>query len=174
MEVRIFVDMDGVLVNTVPSMCEAHNKPYPYPDFNGSFHLEDLWDISLEEFYKPLDYNFWANLPPYDNYLDLIKACENKGDVYILSSPGTFGKGVYDGKRDWIKKYLPEYTRKLILTQSKEACATSNSLLIDDYEKNINAFNKAGGNTILVPRPWNKRYNDIDTTIEEVLKWSLK
>ena len=55
---------------------------------------------------------------------------------------------------------MKKYNNKFLIGFQKHFCAHSGSLLIDDYDKNINDFRQAGGNAILVPRQWNSMYKE--------------
>jgi hypothetical protein len=44
---------------------------------------------------------------------------------------------------------------------AKEFCASAGTVLIDDYDSNIDVFGKAGGYTIQPPKKWNRRHAEI-------------
>ena len=46
-------------------------------------------------------------------------------------------------------------TAHLYSLRRKHFCARPDALLIDDGDHNVEAFRANGGQTILVPRPWN-------------------
>ena len=63
------------------------------------------------------------------------------------------------GKFDWIKENLSQYfLRQFSMSPVKDFCAMENSLLIDDSDENVNKFERAGGQAILMPRPWNSAH----------------
>jgi len=80
----------------------------------------------------------------------------------------------YTGKALWVQKHLPEYSKRLIVTPvPKSEFAHRDILLIDDKDENVEGFVKAGGNAILVPRPWNELHGWAGETYQ-VVKNSLE
>ncbi len=82
----------------------------------------------------------------------------------LLSSPSRGNSSIL-GKKQWVKNNLP--TSKLILTSAKDKnkYATSNSILIDYYETNVEEWKGAGGIGIL--------HTNIDSTIKQLKKLGL-
>ena len=65
--------------------------------------------------------------------------------------------GSWPGKVEWVHRYFRTFEKRLIITQApKSLLAKPDTLLIDDRDKNIEEFIAAGGQAILVPRPWNE------------------
>jgi hypothetical protein len=61
-----------------------------------------------------------------------------------------------DAKFHWIHHNIPEWLQKqVVVATEKRCCASRNALLIDDSEENVDLFREAGGEAILMPRPWN-------------------
>lgn len=171
MKMKIFVDMDGVIVdfNTAAlcTNCAAIGGEDEYPEECGWDILKAcnkirhsysgvgrLPPITADEFWGALDYDFWYDLQPYPVAQTFIKYLEFWGDVYIVTAPARSTDCVA-GKYSWIKEHFPDYRRKLIICTHKELLADKNSILIDDRDKNCEAFEKAGGFVVPVPRPWN-------------------
>jgi hypothetical protein len=67
-------------------------------------------------------------------------------NVKILSSPSK-RKAAIKGKKIWLKKNNIEC--EAIFEEQKQKYANENSILIDDYEKNIQKWENAGGIGIL-------------------------
>lgn len=151
---KCLLDMDGVLVDFVKGAAKVHGfKPEDV----------DCWDfpakfgIAKADFWGVLGSDFWAELEWSVDGKAILEAAERtfgKENVCLLSSPcDTIG--CTDGKVRWIREHMPNYRRRFLLGPAKEFAASPNRWLIDDYEGNIESFTKAGGNAILVPRPWN-------------------
>jgi len=136
---KIYVDMDGVLA-----------------DFDKGY--EDLTGITTKEadkkgpesFWEPISKagaKFWITLkwmPDGKQLWDYVK----KYNPELLSAPSR-EESSRMGKRVWVKRELPG--TKLILKSAdrKQELASPNSILIDDREKNIEQWRKAGGIGIL-------------------------
>jgi len=154
MTLTCFLDMDGVLV-----------------DFSGVVeHVYgikiDRWDfdyfipgMTKEEFWLSCTENFWSDLPWTEEGKDILRIVEDffdKEKICLLTSPCRT-KGSMEGKRRWIEKHMPNYLGQFLMGKPKHFCATHESVLIDDSDKNIKNFLEYGGNTILIPRPWNSK-----------------
>jgi hypothetical protein len=62
-----------------------------------------------------------------------------------------------DGKKQWIRRYLPEEMwNNYLIGPPKHLCASPDALLIDDVEENVDKFRAYGGRAVLFPRPWNR------------------
>lgn len=167
---KCFLDLDGVLVNFVGGACKFHGKPNPYdrPESHGQWDCVELMGMRQYDFWHGLDYHFWKGLewlPDGRRILDVVESVFGVENVCLLSSPcDTFGCA--DGKRAWVQDNIPRYSRKLILGSAKEFMAGPGKILIDDYPDNIIKFSQHGGETLLVPRPWNHLHKQ--NTLDEV------
>lgn len=163
----LFLDMDGVIADFVGGASKKFDRQNPYldPTIRGSdwyWKVEKLLGFECPaDFWNHLDYNFWRNLPKYPDADAVIEVCRlHFSTIVFLTSP-CHTLGCCDGKIDWAKEHYADIP--LILTRSvkgspppKNAVAGSNKFLIDDWDDNVDAFEKFGGTAFLVPRPWNK------------------
>jgi hypothetical protein len=159
---KIIFDLDGVFVDFVRGSFELHKKSVPYLDCGWDF-VSQL-DIPSGEFWKPLGREFWATLPHIQQawiLLDAAVECVGKGNVFFASSPCPT-EGCIEGKKDWVAKWLPEYTNRLWIGLDKRAFAGPCSLLVDDRLENLNAFVEAGGHSFRIPQPWNSSSAEIE------------
>ena len=155
---RIFIDMDGVLVNFIDAAFKAHGAATP--DLRGlkAHSIQKFLDLNLPEFWAPFNTDFWANLEPYpwvDELLDALSNAIGFSNLCLLSNPGNeFGA---KGKTIWIREQLPDfyYAGQFLLGPSKHFCASPTALLIDDHKTNVNKFTAALGGAVLFPQPWN-------------------
>jgi len=164
----IYLDIDGVL-NTMPydalfNVLGCNGLVYPN---SGEYDIVKICNkylktpISSEEFWSKLDREFWANIHPSPEcewLPDLCGQVVGRKNVFLLSSP-IDNPDCIAGKLEWIYKNLPTWLhRQFIFTHHKWVCAKPDTLLIDDYDMNIQKFVAYGGQTILVPRPWNSQF----------------
>jgi 5'(3')-deoxyribonucleotidase len=170
---RVYLDMDGVLVDFLGGLHKALGLPF---DINCYPYELGKWDM-LEDTGYPFSIvnamcteDFWAGLKWMHDGLDILNVVLSyfsASDVYLLSSP-MLSSGSWTGKFKWVKQNIPGFERRLIVTGApKSIFATPNSLLIDDRPTNIFNFEAAGGKTIIVPRPWGC-YDDSITAIDHV------
>ena len=156
---KCLLDLDGVLVDLHRGIYELHNIPNPYlrPENLGVYSLEKTTSIPASKLFGPMGEDFWANLRPTDECVNILRMLEDKfggQNIYLLTAP-IDTHGCLEGKRRWIERNLPYYKRRFLIGPPKEACAGPDSVLIDDSDNNVKAFHKKGGKTILLPRPWN-------------------
>lgn len=162
-----FLDLDGVLIDTVPEFCKAHSRPYPYADGanGGEYDLCKIWGITEEEFYQPLQsVEFWAEAPKTEDADQIVQfayACFGEDNVGVLTSAGHHCPAAVEGKIRSMKKWFPQFVKKMLITSSSSAKASvagPGKVLIDDSDKNVSEFQKAGGRALLLPREWNSAW----------------
>lgn len=133
MEKIIYVDFDGVLVNTPKYIVKKIKKTK-----NKSKILKNLpWDKLLN------------NCSEINNNINSLKKLSKEFSVVILTH--VYSEFESNEKRKYINKYIsdvdvitvPYYINK------NDAVNPKNNILIDDYEKNIINWNNAGGIGIL-------------------------
>ena len=156
---RIFLDLDGVLVDWHAGAAKLHGISLPV--FGEPYPLEvnDFTDLTPEQFYAGMDRNFWAELPPLPHARTLVDMAEDYfgADVAILTKP-ILTEGCSDGKRAWVAEHLgSQYLRKVFIASDKHFCASPLSLLIDDKSKTCDEFVDYGGHAYLFPASWNER-----------------
>ena len=140
---EIYVDMDGVLADFFGEWAKImkvdHYSKIDNVDINDA--LQKIRDT--EEFWLKLPL-----LPQAKQLLALIKKI--KGSYTICSSPLADDPRSEPHKREWIKKNLSFFPPKqVIITSDKAKYATQSdgtpNILIDDFGKNVNAWEAAGG-----------------------------
>lgn len=154
-------DVDGVLANFALAACLVHNKSYLYddPTYLGQGDMGKLLGIPPKEFYTPMNEQFWATLPKLHHADAIIKLLETFFDVYLVTKP-VRTHGCLEGKRIWIEHHYPQYHGRWFIGKPKHICATKDSILFDDYGKNIDDFIEVGGRGFLMPAPWNYKHNE--------------
>lgn len=133
---KLYVDLDGVLVDFERGYADANGGVGPSGDDN-------------EVFWAPVKRteDFWLNLPwmPGGQHLwDFVKDHEH---LVVLSSPGHHDtERATQQKKEWVRKHLGPDVH-LVLKQSKEKhfYACPRSILIDDWKGNIKRWADAGG-----------------------------
>ena len=167
----IFLDMDGVITDFIGGVCRVFNKPYPYPEVTKDYTFWDAWpDVSFKDVDAVCTQEFWHNLEWERDGQDIFKAVLDKirlEDIYFVTQPMPNIESP-TGKWMWVRDNFPGFLTHVIITQApKGLLAQSSALLIDDKDENVIEFRKAGGNAILVPRPYNKlrKYSDVSSQI---------
>lgn len=169
----VYLDMDGVLVDFHKGVHIVFDQPYNYQ--HKSLYDYDFWSdwdgISREQINEKCTTSFWQNLNwMHDGHdiLRLITTVVKPEQIYLLTTPMPNPESA-TGKTLWVEKHMPEYKKRLIITQApKHMFAKSDTLLIDDKTENVDDFIEAGGYGLLVPRPWNIDYGMADYTTQIV------
>ena len=133
MSYRVFIDMDGTLAR---------------------FHAENNY---LERMYEP---SFFSELAPYENAVDTAAKLAEGGEaeVYVISSviegypPGDCA----EQKHAWLDKHLPMIDRAHRIFPPMGANKTeyvtggvrADDVLVDDYNKNLEEWQSAGGTSV--------------------------
>ena len=137
----VYVDMDGVLADLFNHVGAIHDVE----------HYNMMSDKQWEDFFQSTDaYHLFKDLPPFptaNKLLQLVKSLA--GGYTILSSPLNFDRaGSIKGKQEWLAKNISVPADKIIFEHEKYKYAKTNgvpNVLIDDFRKNITAWNAAGG-----------------------------
>lgn len=141
---KIYVDMDGVLVDFMAGAEKVlgHSFDMPYNDKKEKIARKAT--IASHD-------NFWANLDPMKDAFVLWNYI-NRYDPNILTAYPTWDNSAKEGKWDWVKKHLTLDRKNFfpVRREEKQNYAVDSktglpNILIDDYQKNIDEFNKAGG-----------------------------
>lgn len=120
---RIFVDMDGVVV-----------------DFEGYMNSLGLPANVVKK--MPGAY---ASMLPIPGAIASVRALIDLGfEVWIATKPPTGIPHAYGEKVRWIMKYLPELVDRIIITHDKGLLGDSNDFLCDDRPHKANCMKFAG------------------------------
>lgn len=160
---RVYLDCDQVLTDFVAGSLAAVGIDYP-----GTKNWPEGWTYdffrqagtSREEVDKHCGVDFWANLPWIEDGKDIRNQVLSRfrpDEITVLTTPMR-NNGSYTGKMIWFERNVPELYHRVVPTAvpKDEFAVDFNCLLIDDCQRNVEAFIKAGGASILVPRPWNQ------------------
>jgi len=148
--------------------------------------------VTPMEFWSTFDCDFWSRLPESKEFSELLEVAEDivgLENVLILTSPIHSNKPMFSmdnsereewrritgecmaGKYTWITKHFPaQLHTQFAMCPIKRLCVAPDTLLIDDSGKNVNEFRAAGGQAILMPRPWNSMHNPTLPPIECVYR----
>ncbi|MGD9726515.1 MAG: hypothetical protein AB7L09_00585 [Nitrospira sp.] len=175
---RVLLDLDGVLVDFLGGACRLHNKPYNgYPHDPATqieqrpWDIEPLFEMTAPQVWDPMGREFWANLEPLPHcheYVEILSRKFGEENICILTSP-IRTDGCIDGKMDWIRRHLPQFSRRFLVGPAKQFCASPRHVLVDDHAKNIEAFRDAGGHVFMVPAPWNHRFKEYP--VKALVEW---
>lgn len=172
---HIFVDLDGVLANFCQAACDLH-APGTIDEYIVNYgrvvdinahpykQLEIGLGVSYEEFWDGITNageTFWVNMDILPYAIELWERLNDAlpGQVSILTSPGAGVTAAESasGKYQWVFEHLGEdapYRTIVCPAPLKHHLAQSaggSNILIDDYDKNVEQWNAAGGRAIQWP-----------------------
>ncbi len=118
---RVFVDMDGVLVDFEGYMAEYNLSAYETKHRAGAY----------------------LSMKPIEGAIDAVRKLPTLGfDVWIATKPPTGVPQAYSEKAEWIFNNIPELSHKLIITHDKGLLGDANDFLCDDrpHKANCESF----------------------------------
>ena len=138
---EVYVDMDGVLADFFGAWAKLAGKE----------HYKEIDDPETKLQLIREHPTFWIDLPTLPGAGKLLGAVKKFAGTYrICSTPLAGDPNSEPQKREWVKKHLSSFApREVIITHNKAAHATqadgTPNILIDDFGKNIRAWEAAGG-----------------------------
>ena len=177
----VYLDMDGVLTDLVGGCMKAHGwdagrikdtlDNWPL----GEWSIAKVMGMDPIEWARPMqNVEFWESLEWSEYGFDLYNAIPDYFNVCILSSTGHWPASA-QGKMLWLRKNLTRLydEGRFVFCSQKERLARRGVWLIDDSDKNCEAFEMAGGRSLLWPQRWNRAYKwmpDKRVALDELLE----
>ena len=149
---KLWIDMDGVLTDFL-----AQLAPHGFTTMN------DWSDDRLWALVKSLP-GFWENMPWMEDGKQLWEFIK-KYQPTLLTAPAHSDPNCKPGKLAWIRRELGDVPVVFSRASEKMKYADADSILIDDLDKNVNAWRAAGGIAIL--------HKSAADTIEQLRKLNL-
>lgn len=167
---RILIDMDGVCADFISGLLKLYGcDPIHTEKKKYSFDCFPYLNQCEQDFWKEhATKDFWAKLDKTPECDEIINTCVGLvgiKNVAICTSPpwSPWARAqAVEGKSEWIMEHFPAIKKNVIFTSTKYFCASKDTILIDDADHNQEKFVAAGGNCLLLPRPWNHNY-ELDT-----------
>ena len=163
----LLLDLDGVSVDFVTEACRIHGRDYDEGAWPaGEYDIAKVLGIDDDEFWEVIHsqgVDFWRTLKPYSWFPALHNALCSLGKVYFVTAP-THSPHSAAGKMLWLKDRFGDDFKDFIITRQKHLLSKSGSVLVDDCDHNIEAFERHGqGKGILFPQIWNSAYEHVNS-----------
>ena len=147
MKYKIYCDMDGVLANFMGGITHWFYQDRDWDELKRDHDINrKRWTESFRSKVKS-DPKFWEKLPVMPGARHLWSVIKSH-DAYLLSAYATWDEAnSRRGKVIWAARYLriPESKIILVTREDKVKYAAPNSILIDDYDKNVREWEAHGG-----------------------------
>jgi len=159
----ILLDIDGVLADFVGATLALLGRQEVFVD-RWNFYTQ--LGMTSNELWKRIDsagHDFWDNMPMLSWAHEVIAIVDNQKTL-LCTSP-SLSDGCNSGKVAWIRKNLPEFSRRFIITPCKHLLR-GDFVLIDDSDENVEKFKEIWQPAILFPQPWNKNREHCHERIE--------
>lgn len=168
MQPIIFVDLDGVLVDLVSGLSGVVGEKMD--SANNDVFRKHYYKLVASLNHKDL-MSFWTNLPPTKDCMTIWNSLKHLQPLILTAV--TDSMVTCEGKKNWVEKHLQIPRERVFCackSREKQNYASPNTILIDDYDKNIEQFKEKGGHGILHTRT-KKTLKELAKILE---KWNLK
>jgi len=163
---RIFFDLDDVIVSMVPEWLKIYNGKTGEKIEARDIHS---WDIgkyvkSPDDLFAIVEENkFFQNLCPLTGAPETLEWLLSWTDheIFILTTLPLSPTGAHD-KMAWIKQHLPFFPLDRVIMARQKGIVWGD-LLFDDRTKNLCDFEKKGWMSVKFEQPWNKNTSDFVT-----------
>lgn len=157
---RCLVDLDGVLVDLLTGWCRHNNFTIPDPYPFGTMRFDQLFDVKQRDIWKGCGVEFWASLPKMHDASLIMSNLEILFERRIFLITTIIGPSICAaGKIEWVHRNFPKLHNSYFITRQRTQLANEETILIDDDDAQVAAFQGAGGHAVLVPRIWNSAYH---------------
>lgn len=173
---NILLDQDGVLADFFTLAFERCNAyvggSKKIEDYNGhgtfqSFDMCKFFDLSIDQFWNVVDFNYggrmFKDIKPFPWAFELYNRLNNICDVTIVTSPPPHNIDAFSQKAKWLKNNLDIDNQKVMIGSRKYLMAKEGNVLIDDWDRNCDNFESAGGFSIQVESNWNTSDLSLET-----------
>lgn len=156
---KVYIDLDGVLVNLEYGLKQKYNFEFPKEiSSENKKKIDCLWKTIADEFPS-----IWEVLPPMPYYMDLVDIILeiDPSPIILSASPEPYEEEDHavcrSHKIEWVKEHLGEgMAQRTIITKSKLKQEqilmypyADRKILVDDHPGNIKRWREAGGIGIL-------------------------
>jgi len=172
---KIAVDLDGVLAETMTAWCEKANQ-----EFGTRLKLDDIdswaaWmklGVTKDQFYRLLDgaWDDWEHVPPTEPGLEKkVAKLRSLGSVDIVTGRS---RRTVDGARNWLAHHKIPFERFVRVPGVRDKVYLDYDVYIDDAPDLMPLISRNPvKHGILYERPWNRDMQDMPR-IFKVEKWT--
>jgi 5'(3')-deoxyribonucleotidase len=141
---RVIVDMDEVIADPLGEMIRWYEAAYGQP-VNMEMICAGSWLSAFQEEHRQLvrqrlfEPGFFRHLPVMANSQEVLKAINERYELYIVSAAMEFPNSLKD-KLEWLNEHFPFLSwRQLVLCGDKKLVYGDH--MIDDHVRHLKHFN---------------------------------
>jgi len=160
----IYLDVDGLAADWLAGLCRLMKldhaevlEQWPRGTYD-AFEVLKLNERAVWAKIKAIGPAWWEELPLLEGALQLWGACSRLAPTFWLTAPPPktgAGESAH-GKTNFLMRHFGPGT--FLIGHSKIAVARPGIVLIDDHDKNVDAFTAREGHAVTWPNPWNRRH----------------
>ena len=157
---RIAVDLDGVLADTMVTFCRILNERHSTQFTVDSFIHWNAWDIAhitKDEFFRTLDEAWfdWRTIPPTEENLgEKVARLKNFGEVNIVTGRS---EATVPHANSWLQQHHIPYHKFVRTVSTRSKVKLNYDLYIDDSAELMSLIaSRLDSNGILYSQPWNR------------------
>ena len=167
----VFLDVDGIMADLLKSILSAHGiekslDALDWPRGEDGYYIhevlglswDDLWSAYTEQHVVDMD-----KMPEADELFGMVSRIDRSWRLCFLTSPIP---NQLNGRYRWLRKHYPSIPIAIV-DDKTYCCSGPECLLIDDCDKVVESWRRAGGYAILFPRRWNTRHAEANGYFEE-------
>jgi uncharacterized HAD superfamily protein len=162
---RIAVDLDGVLADTMVTFCRILNQRHSTQFTVNSFVQWNAWQvahITKDEFFRTLDEAWfeWENIPPVEENIGArVNRIRGLGRVDVVTGRG---QSTVQAAKSWLEKQKVPYDTFVRTANTRAKAKLSYDVFIDDSPELTSivasSFDRWG---ILYTQPWNRKATEM-------------
>ncbi len=157
----LLIDQDDVMAEYIARLVEEFNDKYKTSFKKTDCTRWDLISIFGEEIKTVMHQpELFKSLEPVPGAIETFKRLYTSGwfEMYIVTASHP---AVVEAKVEWLEEHMPFFpTNQMIVCSQKQMI--KGDYLLDDGMHNIEAFQKAGGTSIVFDRPHNNQESTSD------------
>ena len=182
---KIGVDLDGVLGQTIPAVIEYHNTIHGTNLTLEQFHSNNYWEVwggtreeAIQEVHNFYETPYFKNIKPVIGARESLKTLKKNNELFIVTSRQN---KIIPETKEWVEKYFPNIFSEMYFTNhftqngdtktKKEVCDSLNvDVLIEDVVEYAVECVTAKRKIFLLDYPWN-RDAVLPEGIQRVYSW---
>lgn len=184
---RIGIDLDEVVANTMEAIVGFHNEKYKTQLVKNDFHSYQFWEVwggtreeAIQKMYTFFGTDHSAGICPIPGSLEAIQKLKGDGhELFVITGRHT---EISEETRKWIERHCKNVFSGIHFANSYSVTgehvkksAICNKLdikiMVEDDIHHVHDLAGSGIKVFLFDQPWNQKGVKIEENIERVYSW---